>query len=71
MAETDTVGDALPREKARVRDEVLPHYVEIGPVGAFGALMIRQDLDRAARAMATGDTVEMIRCLQALRECKS
>lgn len=67
---TDTVGDALPREMARVRDHVLPHYVELGPVGAFGAHFIRADLDAAAWAMAEGDVVEMIRCLQALKETK-
>lgn len=27
----DTLGDALPREMARVRDEVIPIYLEIGP----------------------------------------
>jgi hypothetical protein len=65
---TDTVGDALPREMARVRDHVLPHYVELGQVGMFGAAVIRADLDAAARAMAEGDVVAMIRALQVLRE---
>lgn len=63
-----TVGEELPKEMARVRDELLPHYVAIGPAGAFGAAMIRADLDRAAKAMAEGDTVEMIRALQSLKE---
>lgn len=65
---TDTVGDVLLREMARVRDHVLPHYVELGPVGMFGAVGIRADLDGAARAMAEGDVVAMIRTLQTLRE---
>lgn len=68
---SDTVGDALPREMARVRDHVLPHYVELGPVGMFGAAGIRADLDAAARAMAEGDVVAMIRSLQTLRETKA
>lgn len=65
---TDTVGDALPREIARVRDHVLVHYVELGPVGALGAHFIRADLDAAARALAECDVIEMIRLLHVLRE---
>lgn len=64
----DSLGHALPREMARVRDDVLPHFVDLGPVGSFGAAFIRADLDDAARALASGDVVEMIRCYKALRE---
>lgn len=63
-----TLGEELPRQMARVRDEILPHYVSIGPAGAFGAAMIRADLDRAAKALAEGDTVEMIRVCQSLQD---
>lgn len=66
--ETDTLGTALPREMARVRDKVLPHYIEIGPAGQFGAMMIRRDLDAAAKALAEGDVVAMLRAYQALKE---
>jgi hypothetical protein len=66
----DTVGDALPREMARVRDELIPQYIEIGPAGAFGLMMHRQALDRAAKAMAEGDVIAMIRSLEELRGCK-
>lgn len=65
---TETLGDALPKEMARVRDHVLPHYLAIGPAGAFGAAFIRQDLDAAARAMAEGDVVAMIRSYEKLKE---
>lgn len=65
---TDTLADALAREMARVRDHVLPHYVELGPVGIFGATFIRADLDAAARALASGDVVEMIRLYKELKE---
>jgi hypothetical protein len=67
----DTLAAALPREMARVRDEVLPAYLEIGPPGRFAAAMIRADLDDAAKAMAEGDVVEMLRCYQSLREKKT
>lgn len=65
---TDTLGDALPREMARVRDEVLPAYVQIGAAGEIAATLMRLDLDRAAQAMAAGDTVAMIALYQSLKE---
>jgi hypothetical protein len=64
---TDTLGDALPREMARIRDEVMPAYLEIGPPGAFALAMMRADLDAAARAMAEGDVVAMLRCHESLK----
>lgn len=64
---TDTLGDALPREMARVRDEVLPAYLAIGENGAFAVMMIRRDLDAAARAMAEGDLPLMIWAYQRLK----
>ena len=63
----DTLGDALPREMARVRDEVIPAYVEIGAAGALALVMIRADLDEAAKALASGDIERMIRALETLR----
>ena len=63
----DTLGDALPREMARVRDEVMPAYVEIGWVGSFALALMRRDLDAAARAMAEGDVVAMARAFEALK----
>lgn len=63
-----TLGEELPRQMARVRDEVMPAYQAIGPAGAFALGFMRADLDRAAKAMAEGDTVEMLRVCQKLRE---
>ncbi len=67
MNEVNTLGDALPREIARVRDEIMPAYIEIGPPGAFALAMMRSDLDAASRAMIEGDTVGMIRAYEALK----
>ena len=53
-----TLGEELPKEQARVR-EILGHYKEIGPAGRFGALMIEQILQKADRAIISGDLVEM------------
>lgn len=67
---TETLGDALPREMARVRDEVMPPYMEIGPAGAMALAVMRNDLDAAARAMAAGDVPGMVRALHELRGWK-
>lgn len=64
----DTLGDALPREMARVRDEVMPPYLEIGAAGAFGLAMMRGSLDAAAKALASGDVVAMLRAYKDLQE---
>jgi len=65
---SESLGEALPREMARVRDDVLPCYVEIGPPGIFAATMMRADLDAAAKAMIEGDLPEMIRVYKSLKE---
>jgi hypothetical protein len=63
----DTLGEALPREMARVRDELMPMYVAIGPPGTFALMLMRQALNRAAKAMAEGDAVEMLRAHEELK----
>lgn len=62
---TETLGEALPKEMARVR-ELLPMYDAI-PTGVFAATMMRNDLDAAARALAEGDTVAMLRVYESLK----
>ena len=69
-SDVDTLGDALPREMARVRDDVLPEYVAIGQAGAFAAGWMRAALDAAAKAMAEGDVVEMLRQYQILKDAQ-
>ncbi len=65
-----TLGDELPKEMTRVRDEVMPGYIEIGPAGAFALAFMRRDLDTASRAMMEGDLPTMIAAYQALKEYK-
>lgn len=67
MSDPTTLGEALPLEMARVRDEVLPAYVEIGQAGSIAATLMRLDLDHAAQAMARGDVPAMIAYYQALK----
>jgi hypothetical protein len=64
---TDTLGEALPREMARVRDQVLPTYIAIGGPGFLAASMMRASLDAAAKAMADGDVVAMLRAYEDLK----
>ncbi len=65
---TETLGEALPREMARVRDEVMPAYREIGPSGLIALMAMRLDLDRAAKAMAEGDVIAMLAVYKSLKE---
>ena len=65
---TDTLGDALPREMARVRDEVVPSYIAIGRAGLPALTLMRADLDLAAKAMIEGDIAEMVRVYQRLKD---
>ena len=62
-----SVGEALPAEMARVRDKVMPAYLEIGAPGDIARMLMRNDLDVAANAMAQGDVIAMIRALESLR----
>ena len=63
----DTLGDALPRKMARVRDVVMPEYIEIGASGRFALALMRKSLDDAARAMAEGDLPGMIMAYEDLK----
>jgi len=74
-SETVTLAEALPREMARVRDEVMPQYLALrGMPGVnveFALAMMRADLDRAANAMAAGDVVAMLEVYQSLKETEA
>jgi len=62
-----TLGEALPMEMARVRDQVMPAYIAIGPPGAFALAMMRAELDAATKAIMEGDTVAMLRHYESLQ----
>jgi hypothetical protein len=64
-----SVGDEFPKEQTRVR-ELLTVYKQIGPAGAFGALMLEQALQRADQAAISGDVVSILRSFQELKECQ-
>ncbi len=75
MTTIDALGEALPREMARVRDVVLPHYLLMAdrPRASDAAFMrevafMRLDLHMAAKALAEGDFVAMLRAYNSLKE---
>lgn len=67
---SETLGDAFPKEQARVR-EILGYYKEVGAAGTFGALMIEDVLRRADRAAVSGDVVQMARVYQEMLEIEA
>lgn len=67
---TATLGDDLPKQMARVRDDLIPMYQSIGPAAGFALVMMRASLDRAAKAMAEGDLAAMISAYEELKSYK-
>ncbi len=65
--ETMSLGTELPMEMARVRDEVIPEYLKIGPTGMFAVTWMRQALDKATKALAEGDVVAMLEAYEELK----
>lgn len=47
--------------------ELLKAYDEIGPQGAFGAAMIRADIQDAEKAIASGDVVAIVKMYEKLQ----
>lgn len=68
---SETLAEALPREMARVRDDLMPQYLAlrgIPNVNVEPALyLMRASLDAAAKAMAEGDLVAMLRAYEDLK----
>lgn len=65
-----SLGEELPKEMTRVRDKVMPAYIQIGAAGMFALTMMRADLDKATKAMMDGDVTAMIEAYQSLKEWK-
>jgi hypothetical protein len=62
----ETLGHALPKEIARVR-ELIEQYQSIGPSGQFGVVMMSHDVAEAENAILNGDVVAMLRVYQRLK----
>ncbi len=68
--DVQSLGEALPAEMARVRDEIMPAYEAIGAPGAFAIRLMRLQLDIAAKALADGDVVAMLLAYESLKGTK-
>lgn len=64
-----SVGEDFPVQQ-RLARELLALYREIGPAGAFGAMVIEQALQRADRAQASGDIIAILQSYEELRGLK-
>lgn len=62
------VIEAIQQECERVRKAV-PNYEALGPVGAFGAAMLKTSIKEGEAAIASGDVTRMLPALQSLRDC--
>ena len=63
-----SVGKEIQNEIRRVRDDLIPAYNALpNRVGLFGATLIRQALDRAAKALAEDDVVAIVQSYEELK----
>ena len=69
-AVSQSLGEAYREEQARVRT-ILGYYKEIGPAGAFGAMMIEDVLRRADKAAIEGDVVAMVGLYKEMQEIQA
>ena len=69
---SETLGEALPKEQARVR-ELIVQYRDpmLNGAGRFAALLMEADLAEADRIIMAGDIVGMVRIYQKLKEWES
>lgn len=65
IGDSQSIGDALPREIERVQ-ELLPFYDAI-PTGIFASTMMRNSIKAAHAAMVNSDIVDMLRCYEDLK----
>lgn len=64
----ESVAEALQKEITRVRDVIMPGYIQIGQAGSVALFMMQKELDKAVKALAEQDAIECINSLKALQE---
>jgi hypothetical protein len=65
----ESLGEALPKEQARVRKLIeLYRDPELNGAGSFAAYMMEQSLQAADKAVISGDVVAMIEAYKDLKE---
>ncbi|MDD5358221.1 MAG: hypothetical protein PHX80_03690 [Candidatus Nanoarchaeia archaeon] len=65
----ESLGEALPKEMARVR-ELITHYRDpmLNGAGNWAAMMMEQSLQEADKAVMSGNVVAMIGAYNDLKE---
>ena len=64
----ESLGEALPKEQARVRELILMYNdPKLNGAGAFAARMMEQSLREADEAVMSGDAVKMLQCYEDLK----
>jgi len=66
----ENIVEGIQREQKRCREELLPEYDALGAVGAFGAMMIRADIEEGDKAIASGDVILILQAFARLKECQ-
>lgn len=65
-----SLGEELPNEMQRVTGLLQVYSSLPNGAGNFAAVIMRQTLDRATRALASGDVIQMIRVYEELKGFK-
>jgi hypothetical protein len=66
---SDTLGEALPKEMARVRELIIQYRdPELKGAGDLAAMLMEQDLQIADKEVIAGDIVGMVAIYQKLKE---
>ena len=68
MSGKENLFDVLMAEIRRVREEVMPLYVEIGRAGAIAVALMKLSLEKADTAVAEQDVVKMLVAYGDLKE---
>jgi hypothetical protein len=69
-----SLADALPEQIKLMNEEIIPAYVSIIPLAPMTALTVqimRAEVDRAVKALASGDVVEMLEAYAAIKDYKA
>lgn len=62
--------EGIQQQCNRVREDLLPAYDKLGPVGTFGAAMLRNAIREGEGAIASGDVMRMLAAYKSLEECQ-
>ena len=60
--------EGIQQQQERVRG-IIPHYEEIGMLGIFGLAMLKEAVKHGDRAIASGDTIDMLAAYKELEDC--